>query len=95
MCYKKTESSIIFVGLNSPFDWSFINCYFHKFPDKNPFGFTATDMKTCYMGLTGCLWSETISSRMVDKLSPISPPSHNSLNDARFQAELFAMMINE
>ncbi|HFF3441556.1 TPA: 3'-5' exoribonuclease [Escherichia coli] len=92
---KQPESNIIFVGLNSPFDWSFINYYFHKFLDENPFGFTAIDMKAYYMGLTQCLWSETKSSRMIEKLNPISRPSHNALDDARFQAELFAIMLNE
>ena len=44
----------IFVGLNAPFDWSFINYYFHKHIGSNPFGFTAIDIKACYMGAMGC-----------------------------------------
>lgn len=90
---KKPEVKVIFVGLNAPFDWSFINYYFHKYLGENPFGFTAIDIKAYYMGLTGCSWSETKSSHMAERLSPISHPSHNALDDARFQAELFSLMI--
>ncbi|WEF13011.1 3'-5' exonuclease [Pectobacterium actinidiae] len=92
---KQPEMKVIFVGLNAPFDWSFINYYFHKYLGDNPFGFTAIDIKAYYMGLTGCLWSETKSSRMAERLCPVNHPSHNAMNDARFQAELFALMIEE
>lgn len=83
----------IFVGLNAPFDWSFINYYFHTYLETNPFGFTALDMKAYFMGVTGCGWKETKSSRMVAALKPRSAPNHNALDDARFQAELFALML--
>jgi len=39
----------IFVGLNAPFDWSFINYYFHRFIGRNPFGFTALDIKINFL----------------------------------------------
>ncbi|MBT0461659.1 3'-5' exonuclease [Morganella morganii] len=92
---KQPEMKIIFVGLNAPFDWSFINYYFHKYLGGNPFGFTAIDIKAYYMGFTGCSWSETKSSLMAKRLSPITQPSHNALDDAKFQAELFALMTNK
>lgn len=83
----------IFVGLNAPFDWSFINYYFYKYLGRNPFGFTAIDMKAYFMGSMGCSWNETKSSNMVTVLNPRSAPDHNALEDARFQAELFALML--
>ena len=46
------DQKVVFVGLNAPFDWSFINYYFHKYSGANPFGFTALDMKAYYMGVT-------------------------------------------
>ena len=80
----------IFVGLNAPFDWSFINYYFHRFVGHNPFGFTALDIKALYMGSTGCKWEETRSSRMKTELGLTQKePSHHALDDARAQAELF------
>lgn len=86
---------IVFVGLNSPFDWSFINYYFHKYHGRNPFGFTAIDMKSYYMGVTGCRWKDTKSSHMTARLNPHSAPNHNAVGDARFQAELFSLMLAE
>ena len=83
----------VFVGLNAPFDWSFINYYFHKYLGNNPFGFTAIDMKAYFMGAFGCSWRETKSSHMIPALNPHRAPNHNALDDARFQAELFAKML--
>lgn len=83
----------IFVGLNAPFDWSFINYYFYKYLGRNPFGFTAIDIKAYFMGSMGCSWSEAKSSKMAAMLNPRSAPDHNALGDARFQAELFALML--
>lgn len=82
----------VFVGLNAPFDWSFINYYFHKYLGQNPFGFAALDMKAYFMGSTGCAWSETKSSKMIALLKPRSHPDHDALGDALHQAELFELM---
>ena len=49
----------VFVAFNAPFDWMFVNDYFHRFLGRNPFGYSALDMKALYMGLTGARWSET------------------------------------
>ncbi|MGU1851259.1 hypothetical protein ACSEUW_30860, partial [Pseudomonas aeruginosa] len=71
------------------------NYYFHKYSGANPFGFTALDMKAYYMGVTGCRWKETKSSQMTARFNPQSAPNHNALDDARFQGELFALMLAE
>lgn len=44
------DSIPVFVGFNAPFDWSFVNYYFHRFLGQNPFGFTALDVNAYYMG---------------------------------------------
>lgn len=80
----------VFVGLNAAFDWSFINYYFHFFLGRNPFGFSALDIKSLYMGLTGSAWAETRSTRMAAFLGiPHDKMSHHALDDAQAQAELF------
>ena len=81
----------IFVGLNAPFDWSFVNYYFHRFGKGNPFGFTALDIKAFYMGVTGCRWRETKSSAMASRLRPTGSGTHDALQDALHQAELFRL----
>ena len=53
----------VFVGFNAPFDWSFVNYYFHHFHGQNPFGIAALDIKSLYMGAAGCSWGDTRSSR--------------------------------
>lgn len=89
-----TDGSVVFVGLNAPFDWSFVNYYFHRFGNGNPFGFTALDIKALYMGATGCSWADTRSSRMAARLNPVSTGDHNALRDAQYQAELFRITRN-
>ncbi|MBA4044178.1 MAG: DNA polymerase III subunit epsilon [Erythrobacter sp.] len=79
----------VFVGFNAPFDWSFVNYYFHRYAGGNPFGFTALDVKALYMGATGSSWSETSSKQIAKKLKPRSSGDHTALHDALYQAELF------
>ena len=81
----------VFVGFNAPFDWSFVNYYFHRFAGTNPFGFTALDIKAYYMGATGCSWRDTRSSEISRKLNSIGKGDHDALHDAKFQAELFRL----
>ncbi|WP_460152957.1 3'-5' exonuclease [Pseudomonas sp. S2_B07] len=82
----------VFVGLNAPFDWSFINYYFHYFLKSNPFGFAALDIKALYMGATGSSWAGTRSSQMAARLHPKSDGNHQALQDAQYQAELFRLI---
>jgi len=85
----------VFVGFNAPFDWSFVNYYFHRFTGANPFGFSALDIKAYYMGATGCSWHETRSSSIAKKLRPKLAGNHNALDDALYQAELFRLVRAE
>lgn len=82
----------VFVGLNAPFDWGFVNYYFLKYLGANPFGFTALDIKALFMGVSGCSWHETKSSSIDKVLNPSHKGDHNALNDARYQAELFRLV---
>lgn len=86
------KAILVFVGLNAPFDWSFVNYYFHKYLGENPFGFAALDIKAYYMGATGCAWSETRSSRLSADLAPQRRSDHTALHDAQYQAELFRLI---
>lgn len=82
----------VFVGLNAPFDWSFVNYYFHRFTGTNPFGFTAVDIKALFMGATGCTWRDTRSSAIARRVHPTLAGDHDALHDALYQAELFRLV---
>lgn len=84
--------TLVFVGFNAPFDWSFVNYYFHRFSGENPFGFTALDIKALYMGATGCSWRDTRSSKIAEVLKPTLVGTHDALQDARYQAEIFRLL---
>jgi len=87
-----TDGTVVFVGFNAPFDWSFVNYYFHRFGERNPFGFTALDIKALYMGATGCDWADTRSSRIAERLKPSLAGDHDALHDAQYQAEIFRLI---
>lgn len=88
------DSRPIFVGLNAPFDWSFINFYFLKYLDRNPFGISAIDIKALFMGATKCSWYDTKSSSIDKYVHPTLKGDHNALHDAKYQAELFRLVYS-
>ncbi|WP_316192537.1 MULTISPECIES: 3'-5' exonuclease [unclassified Bradyrhizobium] len=85
----------VFVGFNAPFDWSFVNYYFHRFGGGNPFGFTALDIKALFMGATGCRWTDTRSSKIAEKVKPALAGTHDALHDALYQAEIFRLIWSQ
>jgi DNA polymerase III epsilon subunit-like protein len=87
------DSVPVFVGFNTPFDWSFVNYYFHRFTGDNPFGFTALDIKALWMGISGCSWADTRSSRIAEAVHPKLHGDHDALHDAQYQAELFRLAL--
>jgi ribonuclease T len=82
----------VFVGLNAPFDWAFVNYYFLKYHGENPFGFTALDIKALFMGAAGCSWYDTKSSSIDKSVLPTLEGNHDALTDAKYQAELFRLV---
>ena len=88
----RSDDTLVFVGFNAPFDWSFVNYYFHRFMGQNPFGFTALDIKALYMGATGSSWHDTRSSKVAEHLNPKLSGTHDALRDAQYQAELFRLI---
>jgi DNA polymerase III epsilon subunit-like protein len=82
----------VFVGFNAVFDWAFVNFYFHTYLGDNPFGFGGIDIKSFYMGLSGCTWDDARSSRIPLNLKGGNRHTHNALSDALEQAEMFRRM---
>lgn len=88
----------IFVGFNAPFDWSFVNYYFVKFlgVKQNPFGHSALDIKSYYMGAYGTHFEETSMRRLPPEIHPPNTPlTHNALDDALQQAKIFERLLEQ
>jgi DNA polymerase III epsilon subunit-like protein len=85
----------VFVGFNAPFDWMFVNDYFHRYLGYNPFGHNALDIKSFYAGRTGAAWSETSLRHIATRYGGVPSLSHNALADAIDQAALMAAMLAE
>ena len=85
----------VFVGFNAPFDWMFVNDYFHRYLGHNPFGHSALDIKSFYMGLTGVPWSETSMRHVAARYHAEHKVAHQALQDALDQADAFLGMVAE
>ena len=85
----------IFVAFNAPFDWMFVNDYFHRYLGHNPFGHSALDMKAFFMGMTDVAWTETSFAEVTEYFGIQHPLTHNALQDALDQAELFRKMFEK
>jgi ribonuclease T len=85
----------VFVGFNAPFDWMFLNDYFHCFLGHNPFGHAALDIRSFYMGLTGAAWYEASLRHVAAHYNVTHPLTHHALHDARDQAMLLLKMLDE
>ncbi len=83
------DGSPIFVGFNASFDWAFVNWYFYKFLNRNPFGIGGIDIKAFFMGLYGTTWNLTCSSLLPAEFQANSKHTHNALDDAQSQAQIF------
>jgi DNA polymerase III epsilon subunit-like protein len=85
----------LFVAFNAPFDWMFINDYFHRFLGRNPFGHNAIDIKAYYMGLSGSPWADTSLDKLLPRYVGPAKLTHNALDDAKDQAAIFRVLLEE
>jgi DNA polymerase III epsilon subunit-like protein len=85
----------IFIGFNAPFDWMFVNDYFHRYWGENPFGHSALDIKAYAMGLDGITWEDTKMRFLAQKYNTGGSLTHNALQDAQNQAILFGNLFQQ
>lgn len=85
----------LMLGFNLPFDWMFINDYFHRYLGANPFGHSAVDIKAVYLGASGKSWAETSGTYLHKRYRDGQQLSHNALDDAIAQATIFEGMVKE
>ncbi len=85
----------VFVAFNAPYDWMFVNDYFHRYVGRNPFGHKALDIKAFFMGLAGVSWVEASMKHISPRYLGNQLLSHHALRDALDQARIFRQMIAE
>jgi len=85
----------VFVAFNAAFDWMFINDYFYRYLNRNPFGHSAIDMKAVYMGCKGVPWSATSMKNLQLQEYEVHPLVHNALQDAIDQADIFEAILKQ
>jgi DNA polymerase III epsilon subunit-like protein len=84
----------VFVGFNAPFDWMFVADYFWRYLGRNPFGVSALDLKSYYMGRDRVArWDETRRVDVDDRLGVDPDHNHQALDDARGQARLAQLLL--
>jgi len=77
---ENTVGAPMFISDNNGFDWQFINWYFHHFLEKNPFGFSSTNLGSLYKGVVKDM-------KKTFKHLRKTRHTHNPVDDARGNAE--------
>lgn len=88
-----SEGRAVFVSFNATFDWMFSHWYFMHFHGVDPFGISGLEMKSYYAGLMGVEWGETSKKYVSQRFPSKQKHTHNALDDAKEQGEMFAAMI--
>jgi len=85
----------ILVAYPVAFDWSFLYWYFERFaPGGSPFGHSSClDIRTLYQALTGTVFDRSGKEAMPAFLRPHAPHTHDALDDAVEQGELFGNLL--
>jgi DNA polymerase III epsilon subunit-like protein len=83
----------IFVSYNAPFDWMFVNDGFLRALGRNPFGHAPLDIRAFVMGQTRQAWISIRLEDLLDHHLAGRRLSHNALEDAQLQAELFRALM--
>ena len=80
----------VLVGYPVVFDWMFLHWYFVRFVGESPFGFSgALDIKTMYHQKARVIMDDAGRNDLPVELQASHPHTHNALDDAIEQAEIF------
>jgi hypothetical protein len=84
----------ILVGYPVVFDWMFMHWYFVRCTGDSPFGFSgALDMKTMYQQKAHVSVDHAGRDDLPPELQSSRPHTHNALDDAIEQADIFARLF--
>lgn len=94
---REIEGRPVYVAYPLGFDWSFTHWYFEHYLGfkSDPFGFSnALDIKTAFSMKSGRALLGSIKKNMPAEVKKIATPhTHNALDDAIGQGELFANLM--
>ena len=86
----------VFLAAPAVWDGMFVHWYFFRFTGKSPFGQTGSgiDLRSYWMGLTGCEWVETRKG-FIKKTLALSglPHTHHAGEDAAELASVFEAVL--
>jgi ribonuclease T len=85
----------IFTAFNAAFDWMFVADAFHRHLGRNPFGYSALDIKAFAMGSANTTWAQTSMDFLAARHLEGRSLKHHALSDAQDQAELFRHLLEE
>ena len=77
----------------STMDWLFMKWYMVRFGHPELFSHSACEMKSYYTGMMGCAFGRARKKYLPDYLLPKKKHTHNALDDALEQAELYSNMF--
>jgi hypothetical protein len=85
------EDRAVLVAYPVAFDWSFLFWYFIRWCGDSPFGYSSClDIRTLYQAKARTVHDLSGKRSMPERLLPSAPHTHNALDDAREQGQLFA-----
>jgi len=77
------------------FDFMFVYWYLIRFVGRSPFSFSALDIKTMAMTMMQSSYRKSTKRHMPKKWMSDKPHTHNALDDAIEQGEMFINMLHE
>lgn len=84
----------VLVGFPLVFDWMFLYWYFVRFAKRSPFSYSSgLDMKSIYQAKAKVPLSRAGKDDLPPFLQSARPHTHNALDDALEQAEIFAKLF--
>lgn len=82
----KGNDNLLFCSDNNGFDWQFVNYYFWKFLNSNPFGHTSMNIGSLYKGMKKNMKANFKHLRKTKH-------THNPLDDSRGNAEALNIIL--
>jgi DNA polymerase III alpha subunit (gram-positive type) len=92
---KDLPGKPVFVGYPTGFDFTFTYWYMIKFAGESPFSFSAIDIKTMAMTMLKTEFRATTKKKFPKRWFGESKHTHNALDDAIEQGEIFCNMLKE